>query len=150
MTRAIPNWLRCRIEPVELFFRLLLGGVFLIAGAGKIIDPQIFESTLRNYQILEDPWIAWGAMALPPFELIAGGCVILRLLYPGCIIALAMAVIGFIAALISLLVRDIDIECGCLGIVTTLQLQLLIDVFLIALSVLLLWFWRKSLAGERC
>jgi uncharacterized membrane protein YphA (DoxX/SURF4 family) len=144
MTRDIPNWLRSRIDPVELFFRLLLGGVFLIAGAGKIVDPQIFESTIRNYQILEDPWIAWMAMALPPFELIAGGCVILRLLYPGCVIALVLATIGFIAALISLLVRDIDIECGCLGIVTTLQLQLFIDGALIAASLVLLFFWLRS------
>ncbi|MFP6873961.1 MAG: MauE/DoxX family redox-associated membrane protein [Verrucomicrobiales bacterium] len=147
MIRGIPNWLRCRIEPIELLCRLFLGGVFLIAGAGKIIDPQIFESTVRNYQILEDPWIAWAAMTLPPFELIAGGCVILRLLYPGCIIALALAVIGFITALISLLARDIDIECGCLGIATTLQLQLFIDVGLIALAVVLLRVWWQSLAG---
>ena len=145
---AFRNWIRCRIEPIELLFRLLLGGVFLVAGSEKIIDPQIFESTLRNYRILEDPWIAWGAIAIPPFELIAGACVVLRLLYPGCIIALILALIGFILALISLLFRGIDIECGCLGIVTTLHLQLFIDSALIAVAILLLIHWHVRAVRE--
>ena len=141
---AFRNWFCCRFDPIELLFRLLLGGVFLVAGADKIIDPQIFESTLRNYQILEDPWIAWGAIAIPPFELIAGACVVLRLLYPGCIIALTLALIVFILALMSLLTRGIDIECGCLGIATTLHLQLFIDAALIAVAIILVILWARS------
>ena len=141
---ALPSWLCSRIEPVELLFRLLLGGVFCVAGAGKIIDPLLFESTIRNYRILEDPWIAWAAMSIPPFELITGSLVILRLLYPGCVLALTGALIGFIASLMSLLARDIDAECGCLGIATTIQLQLLIDFVLATVAIVLIWMWRKA------
>ena len=144
VNKALPGWLSCRIEPVELFFRILLGGVFCVAGAGKIGNLLIFESTIRNYRILEDPWIAWTAMVLPPFEVIGGTLVILRLLYPGCLILLCGALLAFMGALVSLLARGIDTQCGCLGLVTTIQVQLMIDCGLVASAVILLWMWRKG------
>ncbi|MCP4847998.1 MAG: hypothetical protein GY899_08645 [Verrucomicrobiaceae bacterium] len=129
---------------MELFLRILLGGVFCVAGAWKIDDPMLFESIIRNYRILGDPWIAWVAMFMPPFELIAGVCVILRLLYPGCVIVLGGSLVFFMLALASLLIRGIDTECGCLGITTTIQLQLLIDCGLCAVACVLLCAWRNA------
>ncbi len=144
MSLTFPSWLCKRLDPVELLLRILLGGVFCFAGAGKIHDPLLFEATIRNYRILEDPWVSLVAMFMPPLEIIAGICVILRLLYPGCVVVLGGALLAFLLALTSLLVRGIDTECGCLGIATTVQLQLFIDCGLVVAAFVLLWLWRKA------
>ena len=142
--RKIPAWLLCRVDPVEFLFRIVFGGVFCIAGAMKMTDLLAFEAAIRNYRLLGDPYVAWAAMSIPPLEIIAGSAVILRILYPGCIIVLCGALTVFIGSLISLLVRGIDTECGCLGIRTTIEVQLAIDCLLAALGALLLWMWRKK------
>ena len=140
----IPDWIRSRIDPVESFFRIVFGGVFFTAGAIKMSDLLAFESALRNYRLLSDPFIAWVTMGVPSLELIAGTAVILRVFYPGCVILLCGALIIFMGALISLLVRGIDTECGCLGIITTIQIQLIFDLALLAIGAGLLWSWRKT------
>ncbi len=142
--RKIPAWLLCRVDPVEFLFRIVFGGVFCIAGAMKMTDLLAFEAAIRNYRLLGDPYVAWAAMSIPPLEIIAGSAVILRILYPGCIIVLCGSLTVFMGSLISLLVRGIDTDCGCLGIRTTIEVQLAIDCLLTALGALLLWMWRKK------
>ena len=140
----MPEWIRSRIDPVESFFRIVFGGFFCMSGAIKMSDLLAFESAIRNYRLLGDPFIAWLAMSIPPLELIAGMAVILRVFYPGCVIVLCGALSIFMCALISLLARGIDTECGCLGISTTIQVQLALDFGLASFGGFLLWSWRKT------
>jgi len=142
--RKVPAWLLCRVDPVEFLFRIVFGGVFCIAGAIKMTDLLAFEAAIRNYRLLGDPFVAWAAMSIPPLELIAGSAVILRVIYPGCIIVLCGSLTIFMGALISLLVRGIDADCGCLGISTTIEAQLAIDCLLATLGGLLFWMSRKN------
>ena len=69
---------------------------------------------------------------------------ILRIIYPGCVIVIGGCLLCFMLALVSLQVRGIDTECGCLGIATTVQLQLLIDTVLGTVAFVLLLIWRKA------
>jgi hypothetical protein len=142
--RKVPAWLLCRVDPVEFLFRIVFGGVFCIAGAIKMTDLLAFEAAIRNYRLLADPFVAWAAMSIPPLEFIAGSAVILRVIYPGCIIVLCGSLTIFMGALISLLVRGIDADCGCLGISTTIEAQLAIDCLLATLGGLLFWMSRKN------
>ena len=144
IANKIPDWIRSRIDPVESFFRIVFGGVFFMAGVIKMSDLLAFESALRNYRLLSDPFIAWVTMGVPSLELIAGMAVIIRVFYPGCVILLCGALSIFMGALISLLVRGIDTECGCLGIITTIQIQLIMDLALVAIGAGLLWSWRQK------
>ncbi len=141
MTRP-PLWIRRRLDPIELLLRLIVGGVFLDSGWAKVLDPMSFSDSVRGYQVLADPWVAWAAMALPPFLLLVGVCLIARVLYPGVLFAAAGALVVFVVALISLRARGLDIECGCLSISVSVSMQILIDLFLIALCAVLVWMAR--------
>ena len=146
MARSLPRWIASRLDPVELLLRLALGGLFVYAAIPKLIDPLNFADKVRNFRLIGDPWVAWSAMGLPVLELAVGLCVLLRVLYPGALIVISGMLAVFIPALVSLLVRGIDEDCGCLSAKLTPDLQILVDVALLAIAVTLLWMWRK---GER-
>lgn len=102
----------------RLLFRivdLLIGGVFIYAGAIKILDPVQFAYDIDNYKIL--PWTASVALAffLPWLELLAGVAVILRRFYNGALAMLLALIAIFIGATIAAKARGLDITCGCFG-----------------------------------
>ncbi|MFL2451879.1 MAG: MauE/DoxX family redox-associated membrane protein [Verrucomicrobiales bacterium] len=91
-------------------------------------DLQSFELAIRNFSIVNDPWVAILTMVLPPFELIIGLFIVLRVLYIGSLILVTVILLIFILALTSLLIRDINVDCGCLGLNISIQLQILLDL----------------------
>ncbi len=147
MPASVPKWITSRLDPVELLLRLVVGGVFVASSWPKLQDPVDFSGKVRGYQILDDPWVAWAAMALPVFLLVVGGCLIARVLYPGAIVAAAGVLAIFVGALSSLLVRGLDVECGCLSLELPTSLQILLDVFLIAACAALGWMWLRGRPG---
>ena len=135
----MPVWLKSRLDPIELLFRIILGGVFIYSGIYKIRDPQALELVIRNYKIVADPFIAIGAMTLPPLEIILGTCLLFIFLFKGAIALFVTILYAFITALSSLMLRGIDIECGCLGLRTTIQMQIFIDLFLLLCALYLVY-----------
>ena len=129
--QKLPVWLKSRLDPVELLIRIILGGIFIYSGIYKIKDPQSLEVVIRNYKILNDPFIALLAMTLPPLEIIIGACLLLKILFKGAVLISGSLLIVFIVSLCSLILRDLDIECGCLGLRTSLQMQIFIDSLLL-------------------
>jgi hypothetical protein len=102
----------------RLVFRivdLLIGGVFIYAGAIKILDPVQFAYDIDNYKIL--PWTVGVALAfyLPWVELLAGVALIFRRFYSGAVSILLALMAIFIAATIAAKARGLDITCGCFG-----------------------------------
>lgn len=98
--------------------KLALAGVFLAAAWPKLQDPAAFSQEVANYQLL--PELAPGiATALPGVELVLALALILLmpaspwLLAAAAVSAVLMA--GFTVAVTQVLVRGIDIECGCFG-----------------------------------
>jgi putative oxidoreductase len=144
MRKQIPRWIAIRLDPIELLLRVILGGVFVFAAWGKLADPGVFSLAVRNYQILGDPWVAWVAMGLPVLELILGVSLIARVLYPGCIVAALLLLIGFVGALLSLMLRGIDVECGCLGAGLVPEMQIFLDLIMIVMAAVLLRCWRGN------
>ena len=55
-----------------LLVRIVLGLVFIYAGAAKLIDPKAFANVISQYDILPEFLLAPFAMGLPALELIAG------------------------------------------------------------------------------
>ena len=148
MANGLPRWLACRLDPIELLLRIVLGGFFIYAALPKLADPLSFSDQVRNYRIIDDPWVALVAMGLPVLELLAGACVVLRVFYPGALVAIAAMLCGFIPALASLLVRGIEGECGCLSAGFTPDIQILIDIALLAMALVLLWILRRKIAAD--
>jgi putative oxidoreductase len=104
--------------PRRFFWRivdLIVGGIFIYAGAIKALDPVQFANDIDNYKIL--PWPISVALAfyLPWLEIFCGVALIVRLLYRGALSILTALILVFTLATIAAKIRGLDITCGCFG-----------------------------------
>ena len=97
-------------------FRVVLGGVFLVAGLAKISDPVRFLLTLREFELFPESIIRFLAVYLPWLEFVVGLFLLLGILQRTSALLLALLNIFFVGAIGSLLVRGIAIDCGCFGL----------------------------------
>ena len=109
--------------------RLLLAYLFLTAAIGgwvwaedgfvrtegKLLDPQQFVFHVRAFQLMEDPWNAWAAMGLPWLECLTGIALLLPWTALGGAASATAMLTMFIAALISVRARGLEVNCGCFG-----------------------------------
>jgi putative oxidoreductase len=94
---------------------IVVGGIFIYAGAIKAFDPIRFANDIDNYKIL--PWTIGVGLAfyLPWLEILCGLALITRRLYLGGSSILAALISIFIIASIVAKIRGLDITCGCFG-----------------------------------
>src|SRR5213080_2976758 len=94
---------------------LIVGGIFIYAGAIKALDPIRFGLDIDNYKIL--PWAISVRLAfyLPWLEILAGLALIFRFLYRGGLLILSALLLIFLCATVAAKVRGLDITCGCFG-----------------------------------
>lgn len=93
--------------------RLLLGGVFAYAGFVKAGDVTAFAGDISNYRILPYSWNYVLAATLPYVELLAGLLLVAnRRVRPAALVTGGMTAV-FMLVLTSVLVRGLDIDCGC-------------------------------------
>ncbi|HEX8296673.1 MAG TPA: MauE/DoxX family redox-associated membrane protein [Chthoniobacteraceae bacterium] len=96
--------------------RLIVGGLFIYAGAVKAFETEEFTREIQRYALI--PWpdaTLLLALYLPWLELVAGVAVIVRRLQVGALAILLLLMLMFTAALTSAWTRGLDIECGCFG-----------------------------------
>jgi hypothetical protein len=138
-----------QIEKVKFVWRIaavIVGGVFIYAGAIKALDPVRFASDIDNYKIL--PWVISVRLAfyLPWLEILCGFALILRRLYLGGLSILTALVAVFLVATIAAKARGLDITCGCFGHTSqhwSFPLHLAIDLAILA-ALLALYFRVRS------
>ena len=94
---------------------ILIGALFIYAGAVKIIDPVDFARDIDNYKML--PWTLGIGLALylPWLEIFCGLALITRILYRGSVFIVTVLMILFIVASIVAKARGLDVSCGCFG-----------------------------------
>ena len=118
--------------------RLGLGGLLLWAGVAKIGDPGAFAAEIGNYHLL--PALApTMAVTLPAVEIVLGLALVagtrpwVRAAALGATLVLGV----FTVAVISVVARGIDIECGCFGTGSSrvTMITVLRDVVLVAAAV---------------
>ena len=118
------------------FCRLLLGGLFIYAGVVKALDPAGFAGEVANYQILPYRLNFLVASTLPFIELLAGLLLVInRKVRPATLVIGGLNLV-FMVALSSLLIRGLDIDCGCFrpGVHTSSQAALWRDAGLMVLA----------------
>lgn len=95
--------------------RLLVGGVFIYAGVIKLFDPAAFAQDIANYQAF--PYWTWNlaAAVVPVTEILAGLAVLSGIKRRAGAIVLGSLTIAFIGLILSVIVRDINLDCGCFG-----------------------------------
>ena len=101
------------VKPVYHVGRLILAAVFIYAGVIKGTDPVAFAGQVANYQILPYAWNYLVAAILPYLELLCGILLLLDKRVRPAVLVLFVLNLVFMLALSSLIVRGIDIDCGC-------------------------------------
>ncbi len=133
---------------VTLAARILLGAVFVYAGATKALDPAAFAAAIDAYRLLPYPLAVLVALYLPWLEIVCGLGLFWRRMRLGSLWVIFALCLVFTGALASAWIRNLDISCGCFGAGATgaaaLRRSLLRSLTLAFVSSGLLW--RERLA----
>jgi uncharacterized membrane protein YphA (DoxX/SURF4 family) len=132
--------------------RLVLGGVFVVAGVLKAIDPQSSVAAVGAYQLLPASLatiVGWGL----PFAEIALGLLLLAGIATRAVAAAtAILLMIFIAGVMSAAARGLSIDCGCFGGGgavapghTAYGMEVVRDTGLLLLALWLIWQPRSRL-----
>jgi putative oxidoreductase len=126
---------------------LIIGALFIYAGAIKALDPIGFANDIDNYKIL--PWFVGVRLAfyLPWLEILCGLALVIRRFYFGGLLILTTLTSVFIVVSIVAKARGLDITCGCFGHASkylNFAGHLALDFTLLAALMLLLLCDRRS------
>jgi uncharacterized membrane protein YphA (DoxX/SURF4 family) len=148
--------MRTRAEAVGLVARLVVGGVWLIAGFKKLPDPAGNVRAVRAYRILPESIVPVVGHGLPILEILVGVCLVLGLLTRLVALLSALMLAAFIIGIASAWARGLQIECGCFGggagpavnATAKYPWDITRDVGLFALSAWLVWRPRTLYAAD--
>ena len=96
-----------------LALRLLLGLTFLAASIDKIYDPSLFAKAITNYKLISGSFVLVIATILPWIELLCAMSMIFGILVRGSSLVLFSLLGAFTIAVVTGLIRGLDIACGC-------------------------------------
>lgn len=134
----------------RLALAIIIGGVFIYAGALKVWDPMKFANDIANFRILPWPIGVRLAFYLPWLEIVCGLAVIVGRMRSGALGILTALTVIFMIATVAAQARGIDLDCGCFGSATkdlTFGWHLVIDFALLA-GLLALSFWPRPLSSR--
>ncbi len=100
-------------EYVAVLIRLTLGMVFLVASIEKVADPAAFASSINNYKLLSPAVSMALASTLPWVELLCAIALLFGVGARGSALLVSLLLAVFTVAVISALMRGLDISCGC-------------------------------------
>jgi len=130
--------------------RLVLGGIFLFAGAIKAGASEEFALALVPFSILPESWTGPFAVTLAWMEIAAGLLILLpRVHRIGSALILCLALL-FIGVLTWALSNGLIVSCGCFGgdeppSAAAMQMAIVRDVGIAAAAALTLVFgWRSN------
>jgi putative oxidoreductase len=123
--------------------RLILAGVFIYAGAVKMQDVVAFAGHVAAYRILPYAGNYLVAATLPYVEFLAGIMLLLNMRVRPALVTIGILTVVFMAALVSVLLRGLEIDCGCFnpggGEGVSAGAALLRDIVLMGLMILSWW-----------
>ncbi len=96
-------------------FRLVLGGLFIYAGAVKVFDPLDFAQNIRNYRLVGQSLSFIAAAVLPWLEILAGAALAAGIWKRASALIITGLLVFFILLTLVTIARGLDVECGCFG-----------------------------------
>ncbi|MFC7492500.1 MULTISPECIES: MauE/DoxX family redox-associated membrane protein [unclassified Knoellia] len=102
-------------DVLGLVARLVLGGVFLVAGALKVPTPEALAKATQAYQVLPHDVATYVGYALPIVEVILGLLLVLGLFTRVSAVITSLLVVAFIVGIAQAWARGLTIDCGCFG-----------------------------------
>jgi len=103
------------IDYIIAITRLYLALVFILSGLEKVNDLNSFAVSIENYRIFPVYMVNIFAIVVPWIELIAGGLLLLGIFIKENSAIISFLLLIFTIAIISAVMRGLDIECGCKG-----------------------------------
>lgn len=100
---------------VGVVARLVVGGVWLVAGLVKLPDPAANVRAVRAYELLPESLVPVVGHALPVLEVLIGVCLIVGVLTRANAVLSSVLLVAFIVGIASAWARGLSIECGCFG-----------------------------------
>lgn len=100
---------------LQIALRLVVGGMFLVAAYPKVMNAAAFAMSVRGYKIIPFSLSNLFAIAVSWSELFAAVMLILGILTRKAASAIAILLVVFIAAIITVMVRGMVVDCGCFG-----------------------------------
>ena len=105
-----------KIQPlIRLLLRIIIGGLFIYAGASKALNPEAFAIDIESYHLLPSWMVYTLALYLPFLELVCGGLLIFDKFSLPALTILTALMVAFTIAIASAWIRGLDISCGCFG-----------------------------------
>jgi uncharacterized membrane protein YphA (DoxX/SURF4 family) len=95
--------------------RLALGGVFLVAGALKVGDPDASVRAVQAYRLLPTDVAEVVGYVLPAVEIGLGLLLLLGLMTRVAAVAALILLVAFVIGVSSAWARGLSIDCGCFG-----------------------------------
>ncbi len=95
--------------------RVVLGAIFVTAGALKVGDPIAFADSIWAFQMVPNAAIMPMALMLPIFEMLTGLLLIFGWIRGVAALAILLLSAVFTAAIASALARGLTLDCGCFG-----------------------------------
>ena len=140
-------------EWLGLGARLVVGAVWVWAGAIKVLDPVSSIEAVRAYELLPASLVEPVGYGLPALELVVGLALLVGVMTRGSALLSALLFVAFIIGIASAWARGLEIDCGCFGdggvepgASSKYPLEIARDVGLLALSLLLVWLRSTRLA----
>jgi uncharacterized membrane protein YphA (DoxX/SURF4 family) len=107
-----------RNKPLLLLFRVVLGGLFVYAGAVKVLDPLDFAQDIRNYRLVGQSLSFIAALVLPWLEILAGAFLVIGIWKRGAALVVSGLLVFFIVLTLVTMIRGLDVDCGCFGAIS--------------------------------
>jgi hypothetical protein len=104
---------------VAFLLRVMVGVVFLRAGAIKALNVADFRQAVRNYELLPPPFVGAATRGVPAAELLAAGLLVLGVELRPVSVVVALLLVVFCVAIAINLLRGRTISCGCSGSVAS-------------------------------
>jgi uncharacterized membrane protein YphA (DoxX/SURF4 family) len=137
-------------EWAGLVARLVVGGVWIYAGAIKLPDPDQSVAAVRAYELLPGESAVTVGHLLPVLEVVVGGMLVLGVLVRGAAFVSGLLFVAFIVGIVSVWARGIEIDCGCFGgggydpdATSKYPWEIARDSGLLVLSAFLVWLPRS-------
>lgn len=138
---------------LSLAARVFLGAVFIYASIDKIRYPEPFAQNIQAYEMFPTALVNIAAIWLPWLELCCGSLLILGIWVRSNAAILSVLLFVFIVALLSAILRGLDISCGCFEAGDSETMvgwsRVMEDLGLIILSLWLMKFPRSAWAAEK-
>ncbi|MES2765475.1 MAG: MauE/DoxX family redox-associated membrane protein [Bacteroidota bacterium] len=136
---------------INLLARLILGGLFIFAGLGKIAIPEAFAKEIANYELLPYSLVNFVAITLPWLEVVAGIFLVAGVRIKASAVIIAALLLVFLVGILWAMSQGLKIDCGCFAQVEATPVgwpKVLQNLGLLALAIYLIKFPLKTFSLE--